>query len=113
MTVISSLSSGLPLHFPQRASALRARAIGVVQLVHLLNGRQLGLRPGAVPAVRRACRGRGRRLRPWALFRGGAEEGALALREQLLEEGEFALQREGRRAAEPGQLLGEIVQPGV
>jgi hypothetical protein len=104
---------GLPHHLTQRAAALRADPVGRGQLVHHLDGRQLRLRGPSVSAAR--CRRRGRldcgAVR--ATLRRGAEQRALALREELFQEVEFVLRGEAAFAAEPREFRGEGLDLGV
>src|SRR5206468_3845368 len=87
------------------------------QMVEVLAGRDLDGDGGRVPTAARVRTrgepGRRRRRRAWALFRRRAEQRALALREQFLQEGEFVLCGHGRVAAQTREFGGQRLELGV
>jgi hypothetical protein len=99
---------GLPGQLGQRSAALRANPIGLWQRVHGFDERERGLGFRSVPTLGR--RRYESRLGPRSLLGGIAEQDALALREQLLEEFEVNLSGSGVLAAEGRQLGGQLLE---
>jgi hypothetical protein len=88
----------------QRLAALRAAlAIRLVEFVDLIHDGQTGLYPRPVPRTGRRWRGGlGRRRGP--LLARRAEQGLVALGQELLQEGELMLQRRTVLAAQARDL---------